>query len=189
MNKELVKISKFLSLVLRHKPEIIGLSLDQGGWAQVDELLLKANRAAVPLTRELLRRVVEQNDKQRFTFSENGSRIRASYGHSITVNLGLEPLTPPQFLFHGTALRFLESIKRQGLGAKRRTFVHLSSDKYQAINVGKRHGKPIVLTIQAACMHKHGFNFYRATNGVWLTEKVPGEYILFPKVTRLPNHK
>ena len=180
MNKKLVEISKFLSLVLRHKPETIGLPLDQGGWAQVDELLSAAKRAGIPLDQEVLQQVVEQNDKQRFAFSADHLRIRASQGHSIFVALELEPLIPPEFLFHGTATRFLPSIRAQGLIPKGRQQVHLSPDEGAAVKVGQRHGKPIVLTIQAGRMDADAFRFYRSANGVWLTDKVPVAYIIFP---------
>lgn len=182
MDRRLVRISKFLSLVLRHKPETIGLSLDRGGWARVDELIAAANRAGVSLDRALLREVVEGNDKQRFAFSDDGLRIRASQGHSIAVDLGLEPRVPPEFLYHGTATRFLKSIKRRGLVPRSRNHVHLSPDERTAVGVGKRHGKPVVLIIQAGRMHTDGFEFYLAANGVWLTEKVPAEYIMFPEI-------
>jgi putative RNA 2'-phosphotransferase len=183
MNRKLVRISKFLSLVLRHKPETIGLSLDQGGWARVDELIVASNRSGVPLDEGLLREVVEQNDKQRFAFSDDGLRIRASQGHSIPVELGLEPLMPPEFLYHGTATRFLQSIRRQGLAPGRRNQVHLSPDERTAVRVGQRHGNPVVLTVQAGRMYANGFTFYLSANGVWLTERVPAEYIKFPNHT------
>lgn len=182
MDKQLVKISKFLSLVLRHKPETIGLSLDHGGWARVEALLAAAKQAGVPLNREVLRQVVAQNDKQRFAFSEDHLMIRASQGHSIPVDLGLEPLIPPEFLFHGTATRFIPSIRQQGLIAKGRRQVHLSPDAHTAVKVGQRHGKPVVLTIQSGQMHERGFLFYCSANGVWLTDKVPVEYIIFPEL-------
>jgi putative RNA 2'-phosphotransferase len=183
MNRKLVRISKFLSLVLRHKPETIGLSLDQGGWARVDELIVASNRSGVPLDEGLLREVVKQNDKQRFAFSDDGLRIRASQGHSIPVDLGLEPLMPPKFLYHGTATRFLQSIRRQGLVPGGRNQVHLSPDERTAVRVGQRHGKPLVLTVRAGRMHANGFTFYLSANGVWLTERVPAEYIKFPNHT------
>jgi putative RNA 2'-phosphotransferase len=183
MNRKLVRISKFLSLVLRHKPETIGLYLDQGGWARVDELIVASNRSGVPLDEGLLREVVEQNDKQRFAFSDDGLRIRASQGHSIPVELGLEPLVPPEFLYHGTATRFLQSIRRQGLAPGRRNQVHLSPDERTAVRVGQRHGNPVVLTVQAGRMYANGFTFYLSANGVWLTERVPAEYIKFPNHT------
>jgi putative RNA 2'-phosphotransferase len=180
LNRELVRISKFLSLVLRHKPEKIGLSLDQSGWAQVSELLSKANQAGLSLSKELLQQVVEQNDKMRFSFSQDGLRIRANQGHSIQIDLGLEALMPPKFLFHGTVTRFLDSIKQRGLIARKRTHVHLSPDQQTAIKVGRRHGKPIVLTIHAGRMYECGFQFFCSANGVWLTQRVPAEHILFP---------
>lgn len=181
MDRRRVRISKFLSLVLRHKPAIIGLSLDRGGWAGVDELIAAAERAGLSLDRALLREVVEGSEKQRFAFSDDGLRIRASQGHSIAVDLGLEPRVPPEFLYHGTATRFLRSIERRGLLPKRRNHVHLFPDEGTALGVGKRHGKPIVLIVQAGLMHTDGFEFYLAANGVWLTEKVPAEYIMFPE--------
>ena len=181
MNRKLVRISKFLSLVLRHKPERIGLSLDRDGWAKVDELFLKANQAGVSLNKDLLQLVVDNNDKQRFSFSQDRQRIRANYGHSIPVDLDFAPSKPPGFLFHGTATRIVESIKRQGLVPRKRNHVHLSPDRQTATMVGQRHGKPIVLTIQAGRMYECGFQFFCSTNGIWLTERVPAEHILFPQ--------
>jgi len=178
-----VRISKFLSLVLRHKPEAVGLSLDSGGWVAVEELIAAAQRASVRLDRDVLRQVVMQNDKQRFALSDDGQRIRANQGHSLPVELGLVPLPPPEWLFHGTATRFVESIKRQGLLPGKRTHVHLSPDEHTAVAVGKRHGKPVVLTIQAAQMHQRGCDFYRSDNGVWLTRTVPAEYIVVPSTS------
>jgi putative RNA 2'-phosphotransferase len=181
LNRKLVRISKFLSLVLRHKPERIGLSLDQGGWAKVDELLLKVNQAGVSLNKDLLQWVVDNNDKQRFCFSQDRQRIRANYGHSLPVDLDFVPSKPPDFLFHGTATRFVESIKRLGLVPKKRNYVHLSPDQQTALTVGGRHGKPIVLTIQTGRMYECGFHFFPSANGIWLTERVPAEHILFPE--------
>jgi putative RNA 2'-phosphotransferase len=146
----------------------------------VHELLAAAKKAGVPLSKDVLKQVVEQNDKQRFSFSEDGLRIRANQGHSIPVDLGLEPLIPPEVLFHGTATRSIESIKQQGLVPKGRNQVHLSPDEQTAVKVGQRHGKPMVLTIHSGDMHKRGFRFYRSANGVWLTEQVPVEFIIFP---------
>ncbi len=180
MDRTLVKISKFLSLVLRHRPDKIGLRLDEGGWAGVDELLAAANRAGVPLTRGRLQQVVEQNDKQRFAFSPDGGKIRASQGHSISVDLGLESLEPPPVLYHGTATRFLDSIRQKGLLPGNRTLVHLSSDAGTATKVGQRHGKPVVLEVASGQMHADGYKFYRSANGVWLTNQVPAKYLRFP---------
>jgi putative RNA 2'-phosphotransferase len=180
MEKGLVKKSKFLSLVLRHDPKSIGLELDQAGWARVDELIEKANRAGVGLTREVLRQVVEYNDKKRFALSEDGSKIRASQGHSVSIDLGLEQVEPPEFLYHGTASRFIESIMENGLSKGRRNHVHLSKDERTAVSVGSRHGKPVVLTVKARRMHQEGFRFFISANGVWLTESVPAAFIEFP---------
>lgn len=182
MDQKLVKISKFLSLVLRHRPETIGLTLDAGGWADVTELLAAAQRAGVALDSAVLEQVVAENDKQRFAFSADQLRIRASQGHSRPVELGLAPLAPPEWLFHGTATRFLASIRTQGLLPQGRQQVHLSPDAATAVKVGQRHGKPVVLTIQAGSMAAAGFRFYRSANGVWLTDKVPAAYIEFPAV-------
>ena len=181
MDNKLVRISKFLSYVLRHRPETISLELDESGWARVDELLTAAQRAGVSLNEELLRQVVAQSDKKRFAFSEDGLRIRADYGHSIPVELGLQPVAPPEFLYHGTARRFVASIRRQGLRRRGRNYVHLSPDEHTAIGVGQRHGKPVILVVQARRMHETGFTFYRSESGIWLTEEVPAEYILFPE--------
>jgi len=178
MDKSLIKVSKFFSFVLRHKPKKIGLSLEQGGWAQVNELLAKANLSGVILTKDLLHKVVEQNDKQRFVLSEDGLMIRANYGHSIPVDLGFEPIIPPELLFHGTATKYLYSIMRQGIVPRKRNFVHLSADEPTAISVGRRHGKPVVLTIKAERMHADGFKFYCMANSIWLTGEVPVEYLI-----------
>lgn len=177
MDAKLVKMSRFISMVLRHKPRTTGLTLDAGGWASVDELLDGAQRAHVPLTLDLLKQVVAENDKQRFTFSEDGLHIRANQGHSIPVDLGLEPVTPPERLYHGTARRFLASIQQQGLIAKGRQHVHLSADEATALKVGRRHGEPIVLVVAAARMQRDGFRFYHSANGVWLTDRVPVAYL------------
>jgi putative RNA 2'-phosphotransferase len=177
MDRQLVKISKFLSLVLRHQPSEIGLTLDAQGWADVDELLLKANQHGVALTRPLLNEIVEQNDKQRFSFNADGTRLRANQGHTIKIDLGLEPSALPDCLYHGTATRFLESIQQHGLQRGRRDYVHLSPDKTIALKVGTRHGEPIVLVVQSGEMHADGFIFYHAANGVWLTLYVPREYV------------
>jgi putative RNA 2'-phosphotransferase len=181
MDNRLVRVSKFLSYVLRHRPESIGLSLDGGGWALVDELIATARRAGVSFDEDLLRQVVGQSDKKRLSFSDNCLRIRANYGHSITVDLELQPVVPPEVLYHGTARRFVESIRRQGLRREGRSYVHLSPDEHTAVGVGKRHGKPVVLVVQARCMHDAGFTFYRSESGVWLTEEVPAQHILFPE--------
>lgn len=180
MNPHWVRISKFMSLVLRHQPEKIGLALDSEGWADIDELLLKAQQAGVPVTREILDAVVENNDKQRFAVSADGRRIRAQQGHSVEVDLGLAPAAPPDVLFHGTAAASVESIRVQGLIAGKRQHVHLSPDEETAVRVGTRHGRPVVLRVHTGRMHQDGFSFYLSGNGVWLTEVVPAPYLEIP---------
>ncbi len=177
MNRSTVKISKFLSLILRHRPEKIGLALDENGWADVEELILKANSRGRRINRKLLRTVVETNDKQRFTFSGDGTKIRANQGHSIEVDLGLEAVQPPEILFHGTAQRFLAAIMSQGLKKRGRQFVHLSKDRETAFTVGVRHGKPVILVVDGQGMFQDGFTFHLSKNGVWLTEFVPPKYL------------
>lgn len=178
-------ISKFFSLILRHRPEQIGLTLDKNGWADIDELLAKANlhnRTDLCITREVLMEVVETNDKKRFTVSEDGSRIRAAQGHSTQqVQIEHQTAEPPAVLFHGTAEKSLSSIRGQGLHGVSRHYVHLSADEETAVKVGARHGKPVVLRIDTAAMTAAGHKFYLADNGVWLTESVPPQYIVFPQ--------
>ncbi len=180
MKKKLVKTSKFLSLVLRHSPETIGITLDEYGWADVMELISAANRKGRDLTRPLIKKVVEDNDKKRFQLSDDGLRIRANQGHSIEVDLGLSPVSPPEFLYHGTATRFLGSIQTHGLIKKNRQHVHLSPDSVTAVKVGQRHGKPVVLVIASGRMHDLGFLFYLSKNAVWLIDEVPPDFIEFP---------
>lgn len=182
MEKSLVRISKFLSLILRHHPGAIGLELDEGGWADVEDLLHKAETAGRPIDRSTLERVVAENDKQRFAFSPDGRRIRANQGHSIPVDLGLKPQKPPERLFHGTADRFLDGIRQNGLMPRRRNYVHLSMDRAMAYIVGGRHGRPVVLTIRAGEMRADGYPFYLSENKIWLVERVPVEYTHFPEL-------
>ncbi|GLY63603.1 RNA 2'-phosphotransferase [Amycolatopsis taiwanensis] len=177
MTPSLVRISKFLSLVLRHDPARIGLRLDPAGWADIDELLDKAAAAGTPITRETLLQVVEQNNKQRFALDSERNLIRANQGHSIDVDLGLAPLRPPEELFHGTGHRFVEAIRREGIDPRGRHHVHLSSDVETATTVGRRHGRPVVLLVDAGRMHADGHVFYRSDNGVWLTDAVPPHYL------------
>lgn len=166
------KRSKFLSLILRHKPEEIGLSLDKNGWANVKLLLSKAKMSMTELEE-----IVETNNKKRFEFNENKTKIRARQGHSIKIDLGYEEKEPPEFLYHGTATRFIEPIYKDGLSKMNRHAVHLSKDFETAINVGQRHGKPIVLLIYAQKMHKDGHKFYLTGNDVWYTDHVPTKYL------------
>ncbi|WP_298916740.1 RNA 2'-phosphotransferase [uncultured Roseobacter sp.] len=171
--------SKFLSLVLRHKPEEIGLQLDKHGWARVDDLLSKLKKANRKLSREELFQLVESSDKKRFTLSDDGLRIRAAQGHSIDVDLGLVPQRPPDELYHGTASASLDSIFTNGLNPGRRHQVHLSLNPDTAERVGQRHGKPVVLRVDALRMFEDGFQFFQADNRVWLTDKVPAVYLGF----------
>lgn len=175
---DLVSTSKFLSLVLRHRPEVIGLSLDEAGWADIDTLI-RLSQAHKPLTRALIEQVVEENSKQRFAISDDGRRIRANQGHSIEIELGLQPLAPPGLLYHGTATRFVEAIRREGLAKRSRQHVHLSADADTATAVGARHGQPAVLVVRAGEMAAVGHAFFRSENGVWLTDAVPVEFIDF----------
>jgi len=172
-----IQLSKFLSFVLRHKPDAIGLVLDAQGWAGIAELIERANAAGTQFSREDLLYVVETSDKKRFSISADGLRIRAAQGHSISVELGLMPIEPPPVLYHGTATRFIEAILSQGLKPQTRQQVHLSIDEPTARRVGQRHGKPVILEIDARRMHAEGFKFCRADNGVWLTDQVPPEFL------------
>lgn len=181
MDKRLTRASKFISLVLRHQPEAYGLQLDAHGWALIDDLIAAAARASVPLTREVIDQVVAENDKQRFAISADGAQIRARQGHSISVDLELAPIDPPPLLYHGTADRFVPAIREQGLQRRSRQHVHLSATVETAISVGTRHGRPVVLTVQAGQMHGDGHLFYQSENGVWLVDAVPPQYLLFPE--------
>jgi putative RNA 2'-phosphotransferase len=172
--------SKFLSFVLRHRPDAIGITLDAQGWVAIDELLVQCGKHEHPLTRDELNEVVEKNSKRRLAVSDDGRRIRASQGHSVDVDLGYTPATPPEFLFHGTVDRNLDSIRQQGLQRMKRHHVHLSPDIATASSVGQRRGQPIVLRIRAAQMAHAGHVFFLSANGVWLTDEVPPSYIDFP---------
>ncbi|MGE0130017.1 MAG: RNA 2'-phosphotransferase [Blastocatellales bacterium] len=179
MSDRKVKISKFLSLVLRHQPEKIGLKLDESGWTSVEHLIEAARRHGIEFTLEELQHVVANNDKKRFSFSGDGLSIRANQGHSIEIELGYEPAEPPEVLYHGTAEKFLTSIKQQGLIKGKRHHVHLSADVETAVKVGQRHGKPTILRVKAGQMYQDSFVFYISANGVWLTERVPVQYLVF----------
>jgi len=179
MGDRAVQISKFLSLVLRHQPEKIGLRLSQSGWASVEELIEASRQRGIEFTLEELQNVVASNDKKRFSLSEDGLLIRANQGHSIEVELGYAPTAPPDVLFHGTAERFMASIKKHGLIKGKRHHVHLSADIDTATKVGRRHGKPVVLKIEAGRMRQDGFVFYLSANKVWLTESVLVQYLVF----------
>ncbi|OAI57358.1 RNA 2'-phosphotransferase [Verrucomicrobiaceae bacterium SCGC AG-212-N21] len=178
-DKQTTKTSRFLSLVLRHQPDAAGVTLDEAGWVNVEVLLAGCARAGRPITREELEHIVETNAKKRFEFDADGRSIRASQGHSVEVDLQYESQTPPQVLYHGTASRFLDAIRAQGLVKMQRHHVHLSADPAATTEVGARRGRPVLLTIRAGDMQRAGFDFYRSTNGVWLVESVPAEFINF----------
>lgn len=178
MDKKLVKTSKFLSLILRHSPATIGIKLDPQGWVAIDELIRAAAQSGRAISRSLLDEVVLTNDKQRFAYSADGRKIRANQGHSVSsVDLGLAPKTPPEFLYHGTIAQFMNSIRKSGLQKMQRRYVHLSPDTATAIIVGKRRGKPVILTVQSGKMYDAGLQFFLSENGVWLTESVSWTYI------------
>lgn len=177
MDQRHTKISKFLSYVLRHRPDAAGLTLDTQGWVDIATLLAAAARQGVTMTRDDLEYVVANNNKKRFAVSDCGTRIRASQGHSVDVDLGYEPTEPPDVLYHGTATRNLDSIRASGLVRGNRRHVHLSRDVATALNVGGRHGKPVVLTVRAGEMHGAGHAFFVSANGVWLTEHVAPQFL------------
>lgn len=174
------RISKFLSLVLRHQPQEIGIVLNEQGWTSVDELIAALNRHGQKINLDMLEQVVENNDKQRFSFSDDGEMIRANQGHSVAVELGYTAQRPPDTLHHGTVERFLESIRSSGLSKGQRHHVHLSESITTATKVGQRRGNPIILSIDAKAMFDDGYLFYRSANGVWLTDSVPSSFIQFP---------
>ena len=175
-DREKTTISKFMSYILRHNPGNVGLKLDDGGWVAVDDLLPVLRRKCDAMSLEILEEVVATNNKQRFKISDDGMMIRASQGHSIEVDLGLEPLEPPAMLYHGTATRFMDSINEHGLLPQNRHHVHLSAELETARDVGSRHGKLVVLAVDAKAMHDDGTKFFRSDNGVWLADAVPPKY-------------
>lgn len=173
----LVKMSKYLSKHLRHQPERLGLTLEAGGWVEVEELLRACARNQFPITRAELLEVVAGNDKQRFSLDPTGAKIRANQGHSVEVDLQLEPAVPPDVLFHGTGQGSVGAIESAGLQKMARHHVHLSVDEATARKVGSRHGRPVIFAVDAAAMHRQGFVFYRSENGVWLVDEVPPQYL------------
>lgn len=177
MSKNEINISKFLSLVLRHQPETIGIQLDQNGWTDVTELIEKSNNYGVKFDRETLNHIVDTNSKKRFAFNETLDKIRASQGHSIEIELGYTNQKPPEILYHGTGEKSVQSIIDTGLEKRSRQHVHLSTDIETAIKVGQRHGKPFVFKVLAEQMYNDNFQFYISDNGVWLTDNVPTKYL------------
>lgn len=174
---ELDNLSKYISLVLRHRPEEAGIGLDEHGWADVEALIAGMNAGGRKIDREILEEIVRTDKKQRYSFNEDGRLIRANQGHSIPVDVELAKQVPPEYLYHGTAARFLESIRQQGLLPMSRLYVHLSGDVDTARVVGKRHGRLVVLKIRSGDMHRDGIPFYRSRNGVWLAKKVDAKYL------------
>ncbi|MBK4738443.1 RNA 2'-phosphotransferase [Noviherbaspirillum pedocola] len=179
MNSKHTRASKILSYVLRHRPDAIGISLDCQGWTDIASLIAAASKAGKHLDRKLIETIVATNEKRRFAISEDGLRIRAVQGHSTDrVDIRYVEKVPPEFLYHGTATRFLDLIFKEGLRPGSRQYVHLSRDTQTAIAVGRRHGKPVVLSIAAVAMHQQDYKFYQAENGVWLTPTVPPTFLL-----------
>lgn len=170
------KTSRFISMILRHKPGVIGITLDEHGWANVSELVEGVNKVH-PLDMETLEEIVRTNEKQRFSFNEDKTKIRANQGHTIPVDVELDEKDPPEVLYHGTGEKYVESIDCTGLVPRQRLYVHLSTDKEMAAKVGQRHGKPVVYRVNSRQMAKEGFIFYLSVNGVWLTKAVPVQYL------------
>lgn len=173
----LTKISRYISLILRHKPETINITLDKNGWADVQKLIIGIKKTYKDFNFDVLKHIVDTDDKQRYSFNEEFTKIRANQGHSIVVDVELEESEPPEFLFHGTGVKYMSSIDKQGLISKSRLYVHLSEDITTAINVGQRHGEPIVYMIDAHKMFEDGYKFYLSANNVWLTKEVPVKYL------------
>jgi len=192
MRRELTSLSKYVSYVLRHRPENAGLTLQPGGWVTVDSLISGVNanlrpkrvgdrRDETALTKELLDEIIETNNKKRFEYSPDGTRIRARQGHSVEIDLGLKEKTPPDVLYHGTGADTVDKIRESGIKKMNRHHVHLSADVETAVSVGSRHGKPVVFEVAAKHMHDIGYQFYHTANGVWLVDSVPHCHVRIKK--------
>ena len=168
--------SKFISLILRHHPEVIGIALDEHGWADVDELIAGIAKSR-PFDMNMLGEIVSTDKKQRYSFSDDKTLIRANQGHSVPVDVELEAKTPPETLYHGTGEKYVKAIDEQGLKRMSRRYVHLSGDYDAAVAVGRRHGRPVVYEVETGRMARAGFKFYQSVNGVWLTDSVPAQYL------------
>ena len=173
----ITETSRYIALILRHKPETINIRLDEHGWAKVDELIKGVSKTHL-LTMEMLEKIVEVDDKQRFAFNEDKTLIRANQGHSVSVDVQLKEAVPPEILYHGTAEKYVSSIDQAGLIPKARLYVHLSETVETATKVGSRHGKPVIYTVDTERMSNDGYVFYLSVNGVWLTKTVPIEYLM-----------
>lgn len=173
---DLTNNGKFLALILRHKPQTIGITLDEHGWANVDDLISGIQKDR-PFDMAMLEEIVATDDKQRYSFNADKTRIRANQGHSIKVDVELERKTPPEILWHGTGRKYMDNIDAQGLKKKSRLYVHLSKDYETAVKVGKRHGEPVIYEVNAGQMTRDGYEFYLSVNGVWLTDHVPPQYL------------
>ena len=177
--RRLERISKFISMILRHRPEVIGITLDEHGWANVNELIKGINETGeeVEFSKATLEKIVKTDKKQRYSFSQDKTLIRANQGHSIPVDVELEKKEPPKVLYHGTGVKSVKAIQEQGLLPMERLYVHLSTDVETATNVGKRHGTPVIFQVNAEQMQKDGYDFFQSVNGVWLTKEVPTKYL------------
>lgn len=172
----LTETSKFISLILRHHPEVIGIALDEHGWADVDELIAGIAKSR-PFDMNILEEIVSTDKKQRYSFSDDNTLIRANQGHSVPVDVELEAKTPPETLYHGTGEKYVKAIDEQGLKRMSRRYVHLSGDYDTAVAVGRRHGRPVVYEVETGRMARDGFKFYQSVNGVWLTDNAPAQYL------------
>lgn len=177
--RRLERLSKFISMILRHKPQVIGITLDEHGWADVDELIKGINETGeeVKFSKDTLEIIVKTDKKQRYSFSQDKTLIRANQGHSIPVDVELEKKEPPKVLYHGTGVKSVKAIQEQGLLPMERLYVHLSIDVKTATNVGKRHGTPVIFQVNTEQMQKDGYDFFQSVNGVWLTKEVPAKYL------------
>lgn len=177
--RRLERISKFISMILRHKPQVIGITLDEHGWADVNELIKGINETGeeIEFSKDTLETIVKTDKKQRYSFSQDRTLIRANQGHSIPVDVELEKKEPPKVLYHGTGVKSVKAIQEQGLLPMERLYAHLSTDVETATNVGKRHGTPVIFQVNAEQMQKDGYDFFQSVNGVWLTKEVPTKYL------------
>lgn len=177
--RRLKRLSKFISMILRHRPEVIGITLDEHGWADVEKLIKGINETGeeVEFSKATLEEIVKTDEKQRYSFSQDKALIRANQRHSVPVDVELERKEPPKVLYHGTGSKSVEAIKKQGILSMERLYVHLSTDVETATKVGKRHGTPVIFQVNSEQMQKDGYDFFQSVNGVWLTKEVPAQYL------------